>query len=149
MIIQELEHELSAVEQTMEAAARWDQREGGRHLLVEELRAVRAALKAHAPDGNPRSAEQEQERAQLKRRLERSRTRLHALEAECTQLEQEIERAFHPYWGPLLKCGAEPSSFGHQVETYACLYTTRVSNLGGYSPLHYFRSPRERLPHEL
>jgi HAD superfamily 5'-nucleotidase-like hydrolase len=149
MIIQELEHELSAVERTLEAAARWDALEGSRQVLIEELRAVRCALKVHAPSGSPRSPEQELERGRLKRRLERARSRLHALEAECTQLEQEIERAFHPYWGPLLKAGAEPSSFGHQVETYACLYTTRVSNLSGYSPLHYFRSPRERLPHEL
>jgi hypothetical protein len=71
------------------------------------------------------------------------------VDAECAQLEREIEAQFHPYWGPLLKAGAEPSSFGHQVETYACLYTGRVSNLLAYSPLHYFRSPRERLPHEL
>jgi hypothetical protein len=48
-----------------------------------------------------------------------------------------------------LKAGGEPSSFGAQVETYACLYTARVSNLISYSPHHYFRGPRERLPHEL
>ena len=52
-------------------------------------------------------------------------------------------------WGPLLKAGPESSSFGHQVEAYSCLYTGRVSNFLGYSPIHFFRSPREHLPHEL
>jgi 5'-nucleotidase len=146
MIIQELESELHGVGSTMEATQRWDRLEETRHSLLDDLRLLNGAVKASALTD---SVEREAERTRLKRRLDRTRAQLRALEAECTQLELEIERTFHPYWGPLLKAGAEPSSFGHQVETYACLYTGRVSNLLGYSPHHYFRSPRERLPHEL
>lgn len=142
MIIQELDAELDGVVKTMEASERWDHLEELRHRLLEELRLERAELRASSQDSAS-------ERLAHKQRLERARRRLFAIEAECSQLEQEIERQFHPYWGPLLKAGAEPSSFGHQLEAYACLYTARVSNLLGYSPLHYFRSPRERLPHEL
>ncbi|MDB4972994.1 MAG: superfamily [Myxococcaceae bacterium] len=164
MIIQELEPELRAVSRTDQATTRWDTLEDARHDLLDELRNLNNLLKAPASkllaaepapgQGEPRTAESlpaedAARRARLKRQLDRARARLRALEAECTQLEQEIERAFHPYWGPLLKAGAEPTSFGHQVETYACLYTSRVSNFLGYSPHHYFRSPRERLPHEL
>lgn len=145
MIIQELESELLGVGSTMEATQRWDRLEEARLGLLDELRPLNAALKSAASAELPQDAE----RTRLKRRLDRTRSRLRALDAECAQLEMEIERSFHPYWGPLLKAGAEPSSFGHQVETYACLYTGRVSNLLGYSPHHYFRSPRERLPHEL
>jgi len=145
MIIQELESELVAVGSTMDAAERWDHLEDARHALLDELRSLNAAVKASAGA----TVEREAERTRLKRRIDRARARLRHIEAECSQLELEIERAFHPYWGPLLKAGAEPSSFGHQVETYACLYTGRVSNLLGYSPHHYFRGPRERLPHEL
>jgi chromosome segregation ATPase len=141
---------------TDRATARWDALEDARHDLLDELRSLNGQLKNTA-DAEPaagelvsaESAVQRAARTRLKRQLDRARARLQALEAECAQLEQEIERAFHPYWGPLLKAGAEPTSFGHQVETYACLYTGRVSNFLGYSPHHYFRSPRERLPHEL
>jgi hypothetical protein len=49
----------------------------------------------------------------------------------------------------LLKEASETSSFGDQVEEYACIYTSRVSNLLAYSPLQYFRSPRDQMPHEL
>ncbi len=61
----------------------------------------------------------------------------------------EIDQRFHPYWGSLLKEANETSSFGDQVEEYACLYTSRVSNLLAYSPLQYFRSPRDLMPHEV
>lgn len=47
-----------------------------------------------------------------------------------------------------MKEGTEMSSFGDQVETYACVYTSRVSNFLHYSPLQYFRSPRDLMPHE-
>jgi 5'-nucleotidase len=152
MIIQELERELAGVHATREGAARWDRLEQAREELLEELQLVQARLKTiaiHTRELGGRTNNDDVERTLLKRRVDATRGRLRAIEAECTQLEQEIERAFHPYWGPLLKAGGEPSSFGHQVETYACLYTARVSNFLGYSPLHYFRGPRERLPHEL
>ena len=37
---------------------------------------------------------------------------------------------------------------GEQVEAYACVYTSRVSNFRFYSPMQYFRGPRDRMPHE-
>lgn len=149
MIIQELERELGGVQVTHEANARLDRLAEARERLLEELRHAQATLRAIALSSAATHQADELERTHLKRHIDTTRARLRAVEAESDQLEQEIERAFHPYWGPLLKAGTEPSSFGHQVEAYACVYTARVSNLLGYSPLHYFRSPRERLPHEL
>ena len=60
-----------------------------------------------------------------------------------------IDQRFHPYWGSLLKEENEQSSFGAQVEEYACLYTSRVSNFLSYSPQQYFRSPRDVMAHEI
>ncbi|MEJ7735384.1 MAG: HAD-IG family 5'-nucleotidase [Polyangiaceae bacterium] len=89
------------------------------------------------------------ERTRVKRSVERIRGQLRAVDAEAHALERAIDRRFHPYWGSLLKESSETSSFGDQVEEYACIYTSRVSNLLSYSPLQYFRSPRELMPHEL
>ncbi len=91
----------------------------------------------------------EAERGRTKRAVERIRGQLRSVDAEATAIEREIAQRFHPYWGSLLKEANETSSFGDQVEEYACLYTSRVSNLLAYSPLQYFRSPRDLLPHEL
>jgi 5'-nucleotidase len=150
MIIQELEDELQGVALTSEASDRWDRLEEAREALSDELRYAQSSLREHDKHGaSSENPERTAERMRIRRRVERTRAKIRMLDAECSQLEGEIESRFHRYWGPLLKAGAEPSSFGHQVETYACLYTGRVSNLLAYSPLHYFRSPRERLPHEL
>jgi hypothetical protein len=71
------------------------------------------------------------------------------VDADLARIEREIDRHFHSYWGSLLKEANETSSFGDQVEEYACIYTSRVSNLLAYSPLQTFRSPRDLMPHEL
>ena len=55
---------------------------------------------------------------------------------------------FNPYWGRLFREENERSLFGGQVGDYADVYTSRVSNFLGYSPVQYFRSPREVMPHE-
>jgi HAD superfamily 5'-nucleotidase-like hydrolase len=95
------------------------------------------------------AASAEAERGRAKRAVERIRGQLRHVDAEATGIEREIAQRFHAYWGSLLKEANETSSFGDQVEEYACLYTSRVSNFLAYSPLQYFRSPRDLLPHEL
>ena len=68
---------------------------------------------------------------------------------EVSENDRVIDRAFNPYWGAIFREAAENSRFGQQVEDYACVYTSRVSNFLSYSPLRYFRSPRDHMPHEL
>ena len=41
----------------------------------------------------------------------------------------------------------DASRFGAQVEDYACVYTSRVSNFLYVSPSRYFHSPQGTLPH--
>jgi hypothetical protein len=55
---------------------------------------------------------------------------------------------------PRARCSGSASSprlrgFGEQVNDYADLYTSQVSNFGPYSPLRYFRAPRRPMPHEI
>jgi HAD superfamily 5'-nucleotidase-like hydrolase len=91
----------------------------------------------------------ENERNRWKKHLEGVRGLLRTLEAQIIELEGKIDRRFHTYWGSLLKEGNETSSFGDQVEQYACLYTSKVSNFLAYSPLQNYRSPRDLMAHEL
>ena len=64
-------------------------------------------------------------------------------------LERGSRSRVQSHWGRSSRRGNENSRFGEQVEDYACLYTSRVSNFLAYSPLRYFRSPRDQMPHEL
>ncbi len=91
----------------------------------------------------------EHERRNEKKSIERIRLALKELDAQTRSTSRAVDRTFHPYWGSIFKQGVELSSFGDQVEEYACLYTSRVSNFLAYSPLHYYRSPRDFMPHEV
>ena len=77
------------------------------------------------------------------------RTQLNELDGERLELDDALDQAFHPFWGSVFKAGGEVSSFGSQVEQYAGIYTSRATNLTQYSPMHYFQSPRHRMPHEV
>ncbi|GAB2219003.1 hypothetical protein Droror1_Dr00006628 [Drosera rotundifolia] len=64
------------------------------------------------------------------------------------QAQRELHKKFHEVWGQLMKTGYQNSRFAHQVERFACLYTSEVSNLSLYSPDKYYRPSEDFMPHE-
>lgn len=88
-------------------------------------------------------------RKDLRFRVDTLKRRQRQVLTQITALSREIEQNFNTWWGLVFKEGNECSIFGKQVQDYADLYTSRVSNLASYSPLHSFRSPVDLLPHEL
>lgn len=156
MIIQDMAAELAALDRSTEALERVDTLDEMRDALVHELRArqlglreVQRGLDEAALGGSAPPTGLEVARVRHRKAIDRLRARIKATEREMDELDEQVDLAFHPFWGSLFKAGREVSSFGDQVEVYACLYTDRVSNFLGYSPMHYFRSPRDRMPHEL
>jgi HAD superfamily 5'-nucleotidase-like hydrolase len=91
----------------------------------------------------------EEERKAARTQVDILRERAELMDAEVDSLEKRIDRAYNPHWGSCLREGNENSRFGEQVNDYADLYTSRVSNFGPYSPLRYFRAPRRPMPHEI
>lgn len=59
--------------------------------------------------------------------------------ARHSELLEEHHQRFHKIWGQLMKTGYQNSRFAHQVERFACLYTSHVSNLSFYSPNKSYR----------
>lgn len=146
MIIQEMADELRASAESREEFAEIDQLELRRERLMDELRARQARLKAL--EREPEAERDEAAYRAEKRAIEAIRQALREDEERARAIERTIDERFHHGWGSLFKEGVEVSSFGDQVEEYACLYTMKVSNLGCYSPTHHFRSPRDYMPHE-
>jgi HAD superfamily 5'-nucleotidase-like hydrolase len=97
----------------------------------------------------PLKARLEEERKIARASVDTLRDRANLMDSEVDSLEKRIDRTFNPYWGSCLREGNENSRFGEQVNDYADLYTSRVSNFGPYSPLRYFRAPRRPMPHEI
>lgn len=155
MIIQELDQELAALRECTESTSQKLELEQAHGQLEDEVRYYQRRLKelsSHDPaepveDGA--AGETMLEVARIKAALDEMRKTARELEARFDQLEVEIDDAYHPYWGSLLKEGGELSSFGAQVERYADLYMGRVSSLRHYAPDHFFRSPHDFMPHEL
>ncbi|HEY8377201.1 MAG TPA: 5'-nucleotidase domain-containing protein, partial [Nannocystis sp.] len=59
----------------------------------------------------------------------------------------DVDEAFNPYWGSVFAARRDSSRFGAQVESYACIYTSRVTNFRYVSPTRYFHSPHGSMPH--
>ncbi len=60
----------------------------------------------------------------------------------------EYHTAFHPRWGQMFVAGYQDSRFGYFVKNYACLYTSKATNLGLASTSRAFRTSGELLPHD-
>jgi HAD superfamily 5'-nucleotidase-like hydrolase len=157
MILQELEEELVQAERHKDQIQRLETLERQCNRLDSEITYQQQMLKSlqkleSSENGDPRAHAHttvDAAKREAKRRLDELRATLRASADEIDQLEKDLDRAFNPYWGEIFREGVENSRFGEQVEDYACVYTSRVSNFLAYSPLRYFRSPRDHMPHEL
>lgn len=127
MVVQEMEREL---DQIQSCRAELNELAG----LEERRFQLNLELAARALDGD---------------RAKKVREEVKSLTHEISGAERSSADSFNPYWGMLFRDRTELSAFGKQVENYACVYTSRVSNFRLYSPQWYFRSPRDRMAHEL
>lgn len=80
-------------------------------------------------------------------RFDRLRKHAAALGEQLRVRAAEVDAAFNPYWGSVFAERQDASMFGIQLEEYACLYTSRVSNFYYVSPSRYFRAPHGAMPH--
>lgn len=151
MILQELEHEVDVHDRVLPDLARLDDLERQlRHFDAEigDKQMVLRSLQKRDADGDTGNGELVASKREVKDMLDRLRLELRTSMEEHRRLEAELDAAFNPHWGPMFREGHEISKFGEQVEAYACVYTSRVSNFRFYSPNRHFRGPRDRMPHE-
>ena len=95
----------------------------------------------HAGNGSGRSSE-------ARRQLDQVSSRALALDDRIAPLAAEAATLGNPNWGPLMRAGNDKSLFARQVERYADVYTSRVSNLRYETPYGYLRAARGSLPHD-
>jgi 5'-nucleotidase len=152
LVVEELERELQWLEGHREALGELGRLEGLRVQLEDAVASHRTALnqaerrRDRATEGDATGLEQQARR--IRQELDRLRGALREAGGRIDTLARELEAGVNRTWGFLFKEGNENSRFGEQVEDYACLYTSRASNFGYYSPMERFRSPRAAMPHE-
>ncbi len=70
------------------------------------------------------------------------------LDERIAPLARASSELGNPIWGPLMRAGNDKSLFARQVERYADVYTSRVSNLRQPTPFGFLRAARGSLPHD-
>ena len=155
LVIEELEREIGWLDRNRGALEEVAGLEDLRLRVDDEAAAHRAALNAlerrldRLAPGDPSADALEADRTRMKRELEALRGALRDTNARIADLQHQVEFGYNRYWGLTFKEGSENSRIGEQIEDYACVYTSRVSNFVFYSPMHYFRVLRRAMPHEV
>ena len=145
LVLRELEGEVAALESFREAelflAARMAEKE-----RLEALWAnARLALLRLKGGYGPQPVEAG---AALEATIQEFRTQLQALDVEIGPLAQAANELTNGRWGLLTRAGNDKSHLARQVERYADVYTSRVSNFLHATPFVYLRSTRGSLPHD-
>lgn len=156
MIVQEMESELRRADELREEIAEMNELDREILRLNQEIafdrnlayRLEKMMDDAEAPTSTVKREKVLEARDELRERRDRMKHRRERMLEKLDGAERDLEGNFNAYWGLIFKQGNENTLFGDQVEDYACLYTSRVSNFINYSPLHYFRAPRQLMPHE-
>jgi 5'-nucleotidase len=164
LIVEELEHELRvradhhvALQEIRQLSELWellteevsDQRYLQRGLKLLDVPAVIAEHRSRGEELTPAQAEAllDRIRLQTKERLDRLRNHEEEVAATLRRRSTQVDRAFNSYWGSVFAERYDSSFFGAQLENYACMYTSRVSNFLYVSPNRYFHAPHGSMPH--
>ena len=154
LVIEELDDEFDRyyeVEPSMESILEAIRTEEGYTEAIYEKSAELSSLRRQLARTSSKS-----KRNRLEEKLQSISSELEDLELNLAKTHRNIgqliesrELQFHPIWGELLYSSLVKSRFANQIESYACLYTSKISNLKNYSANQRFRSWRDTMPHDL
>jgi 5'-nucleotidase len=144
LVVRELERELEGLAAFKNGQEQLDAAMAEKGLLEHQLSSLRVAHLRNTrtpPPGFDSEASAGDIRA--------LRSRLVELDQRIAPLAKTSNELLSPRWGPLMRCGNDKSHLARQIERYADVYMSRVSNLLAYTPFAYLRAPRVSLPHEV
>ncbi|KAJ6319207.1 hypothetical protein OIU78_014771 [Salix suchowensis] len=140
LVVPELETEVKLLWELRDSRKALQLMRSDRDHIEDQIHRLRWSL-----DFEDLNADQKQEKSALVEDLELQRNQVRI---KHQQTQRECHQNFHKVWGQLMKTGYQNSRFAHQVERFACLYTSQVSNLSLYSPNKYYRPGEDFMPHE-
>lgn len=145
LVVRALEAEMRALEafkpKQAELTELMEQKELYEHRYCELRLALQRIDRGYGP--RPESSFET-----LRQSVQSLRARIAELDVRIGPLAKEASELTNPTWGLLLRAGNDKSHLARQIERYADVYMSRVSNLLLHTPFVYLRSPRGSLPHD-
>ena len=145
LMVRELEEELRVVGEFDEKQNQLDTLMDEKEAAERELARLRLELQRSRRKNSP---EPSRPRGKIEESLDAVRSRLSELDDAIAPFAIEAGKLFNESWGLLMRTGADKSHLARQVERYADVYTSRVSNFLHHTPFAFLRSPRGSLPHD-
>lgn len=145
LILRELEEEVAAIASFRDAEAKLAEGMSAKEELEGEAARLRLELQRRKGGYGPRT--KMPDRA-IHARLSEIRAEVERVDATIAPLAKAASELSNPTWGLLTRAGNDKSHLSRQVERYADVYTSRVSNFLHATPFVYLRSPRGSLPHD-
>ncbi len=137
LVARELEAEFEAVDSFKEGQRQLERMMAEKEAIEHQLSLLR--LQAQREGASP----------EIRAKSEPLRAKLVELDSAIGQLAKRGSELLNPRWGLLMRTGNDKSHLAKQVERYADIYTSRVSNFLFHTPYVYLRSPRTSLPHDM
>ena len=144
LVVRELEKELEGLSAFRTGQTQLDAAMADKGLLEHQLSILRLAHLRNTREPPP-GYDSEASAAEIRA----LRGRLVDLDQRIAPLAKQSNELLNARWGPLMRCGNDKSHLARQIERYADVYMSRVSNLLAYTPFAYLRAPRVTLPHEV
>ncbi len=145
LVLRELEAEIAATEAFRSSEQRLERLMAEKEGLEFEVCQLRLQLQRTRVGYGPSLSASP---ADLEERLASLRDRLSRLDEEVAPLAAASSEISNSRWGLLMRTGNDKSHLARQVERYADIYLSRVSNFLYHTPHIYLRSPRGTLPHD-
>ncbi len=148
LIIRELEDDIVAATQFEEQETEL----GALMVEKEKLEAEYSRLRLLAQrqkNNYTKTTEDAPSLEELEKEMSVRRKDLVALDETIAPLAIESSRLNNANWGSLMRTGKDKSHLARQVERYADIYMSRVSDFLYHTPFVYLRSHRGSLPHDV
>ena len=153
LIVQALEEELEHLDAGRELLDSILQQERGIDRLAAKRDLLERVLAGQVPARQrssllKRCGIRQASMGSVRHALEEVGQAIHEAGEQLSHTEEALETAFNRYWGPVFRTGREISHFANQIEEFACIYTSRVSNFLNYPMDKYFVTTHVFMPHE-
>jgi 5'-nucleotidase len=145
LVLRELEDEVHAIESFRPFEAELARKMEAKERLEAASCQLKLAFQRRRGGYGPQL---ERTEAELQAQLQAIHAQLEALDHDIAPLARKSTELSNPVWGLLTRAGNDKSHLARQVERYADIYMSRVSNFLHATPFVYLRSPRGSLPHD-